>query len=372
MAKKVTAPKPGKEQKQKQTAPSAGRAKNRRQRQNRIRRVLFTVLVLVIVAATALLLIPRSDTQMSIAENALGSLITPVQSFVTRTAQRVRDFFSNWRNYGALEEEYNQLMRDYEQLRLEHESMAEVELENERLSRLLGAQDTYAALDPVYARVIARDAGEWFDTFSINKGTSDGVIVGMAVVSADGLLGKVYEAGLNYAKVISVIDSRSSVAVLVQRTRDNGVMRGQVTTTSTSADCYLYRLPNVNNIMPGDKVVTSGTDSQYVKGLTVGVITAISINDSLEGQYAIVSPSADFRHVEEVLVLRQLVEKDDGTLVALPTPTPVPTASVDPNASPTPEPTPTPDPNTFYYPSAAPTSMSTTIEDLPEDAWVEH
>ena len=93
------------------------------------------------------------------------------------------------------------------------QAMAEVELENERLSRLLGAQDTYAALDPVYARVIARDAGEWFDTFSINKGTSDGVIVGMAVVSADGLLGKVYEAGLNYAKVISVIDSRSSVAV---------------------------------------------------------------------------------------------------------------------------------------------------------------
>ena len=112
------------------------------------------------------------------------------------------------------------------------------------------------------------------------------------------------------------------------------------------------------------------TDSQYVKGLTVGVITAISINDSLEGQYAIVSPSADFRHVEEVLVLRQLVEKADGTLVALPTPTPMPTASVDPNASPTPLPTPTPDPNTFYYPSAAPTGQSNAIEDLPEDAWV--
>lgn len=369
MAKKVAAAKAPKEQKKKGYA-SSSRARDRKQRAIRIRRIAFTVLVLGIVAATVLLLLPGSGSQISIAENAIGSFLTPVQNAITSATRSVGRFFTNWRNYNALEKEYNQLSRDYEQLRLEYESMAEVELQNERLTQLLGAQDTYEALDPVYAKVIAWDAGEWFETFSINKGSINGISTGMAVVCGDGLIGKVYDVGLNYAKVISVIDARSSVAVLVQRTRDNGVMRGQVTSTSTDSNCYLYRLPNVNNIMPGDKIVTSGTDSQYVKGLTVGTIVSVSVDESVDGSYAVVAPAVDFRHIEEVLVLRQVVEKDDGTLQALPTETPKPSATIDPNAVPTPSPTPTLDPNIYYYPSRDPAGVSgNIIENLPEDDW---
>ena len=121
-------------------------------------------------------------------------------------------------------------------------------------------------LDPIYARVIARDPGQWFDTFSVNRGTNDGVSVGMAVVTGDGLVGRVYEAGLNYAKVLTIIDSRSAVSCLIERTRDNGVMRGQITATSESAECYVSYVQNIANIVPGDTLITSGTDSLYPKG----------------------------------------------------------------------------------------------------------
>ena len=120
----------------------------------------------------------------------------------------------------------------------------------------------------------------------------------MSVVNGDGLLGRVYEVGMNYAKVICIIDSRSAVACMVQSTRDNGIMRGRVAASSTDAQCHIYYLPSLNNVMPGDTVITSGTDSLFPKGLHIGIITAVSMDAGSEGSYAMVTPSADFRHIE--------------------------------------------------------------------------
>ena len=86
-------------------------------------------------------------------------------------------------------------------------------------------------------------------------------------------------------RVISIIDPRSAVACLMQRTRDNGVMRGQISNSDSSAACYVYYLPNVNSISPGDVVVTSGTDSLYPKGLKIGSVTALSLDAGSEGTY---------------------------------------------------------------------------------------
>src|SRR5699024_8761091 len=151
---------------------------------------------------------------------------------------------------------------------------------------------------------------------------------GMAVVNGDGLIGRVYETGLNYAKVLTIIDPRSSLGCLVQRTRDNGILRGGISDADDEAQCYVYYLPNVNNIMPGDEIVTSGTDQIYPKGIAVGTVTELSLDAGSEGNYAIVTPSVDFLHIEEVLVLRDVVETDSGSdnLTAVPTATPAPTA----------------------------------------------
>ena len=99
--------------------------------------------------------------------------------------------------------------------------------------------------------------------------------VNNAVITADGLAGRVYEVGLNYAKVRSIIHSTSSVACLIQRTRDNGVLTGQVDVTETD-ECQMNYLPNGSSVVPGDTVVTSGVDMLFPKGLMVGTVTAVS------------------------------------------------------------------------------------------------
>ena len=353
--------------------------RSRKKRGSAIRRVLFSLLVLAAVAVAVSFLVLRSSNGISVFENVVGTVFRPIESAFSSAAGGVKNFFSNWRNYDKLQREYETLEMTNEELSLKLSGVEETEQENARLKVLLDAQDAYEALDPIYAKVIARDPGQWFDTFTINRGTTHGVTEGMSVVTGAGLVGYVYEAGLTYAKVLTIIDTRSAVAVLVQRTRDNGVMRGEVTEASDSAECYTYYLPNVNNILPGDVIVTSGTDSLYPKGLTIGEVIAVSQETSSDGSYVIVSPYVDFRHVEEVLVLRTAVETQESLpVVATPTPapevTPRPSASVLPDGS-TVEPDATDDGN-WSYPTIEPTEPPVTpeptmLELLPEDQWAD-
>ncbi|MGN0185684.1 MAG: rod shape-determining protein MreC [Aristaeellaceae bacterium] len=347
-------------------------------RLRKLRRILFTTLVVLVVAAVIFFLVLRSSGQISIFENAVGTLVTPVQNAFRSVTTSVKDFFTDRKSLSELQQAYDELSFENEQLRMELQEAEEAVQENENLKTLLDARDTYSSLDPIYAKVIARDAGPWFETFSVNRGSSSGVTTGMAVVNGDGLIGRVYEVGLNYSKVISIIDSRSSVACLMQRTRDNGIMRGQVSSDDDTAECFVYYLPNINNISPGDTVITSGTDSTYPKGLKIGTVTALSLDAGSEGTYAVVTPSVDFQRIEEVFILRTVIETDSDenlpdvrtlqtTEAYGATPTPGPNAEV----TPTPEPTqaidywtrPTPIPDTTSVPE------NSRIASLFEDEW---
>lgn len=341
----------------------------------KLRRILFTLLVILVVAVTVFFLGQRSDGQISIFENALGSLISPVQNGLHTATDKVKSFFSNLRSYSALQQDYDALSFENQQLQLELASAEETAQENERLKVLLDAQDTYDSLDPIYAKVIARDAGSWFKTFSVNHGTSDGVSTGMAVVNGDGLIGRVYEVGLNYAKVITIIDTRSAVACLMQRTRDNGIMRGQISDSDSAAECYVYYLPNVNSISPGDVVVTSGTDSLYPKGLKIGTVSALSLDAGSDGTYAVVTPSVDFQRIEEVFILRTVIESDNEDnlpTVEKPTESYQTSATAKPGTTATPEPT--VENNFWSYPTATPQVSQSDygnyqVGNLVEDTW---
>jgi len=355
-------------------------SRSRKARGNTIKRVLFTLLVLAAVVVAGSFLVFRSENGASIFENAVGTVLRPIQSGLSSAANWVKDFFTDWRDYGRLQDDYEYLQMENEQLKLRVNSTEELEQENARLSALLDAKDSYESLDPIYATVIARDPGQWFDTFTINRGTSDGVTAGMCVVTGDGLVGYVYEAKLNSSKVMTIIDTRSAVACLVQRTRDNGIMRGEVTADSSNAECFVYYLPNVNNISPGDVIVTSGTDSLYPKGIVIGEVTAVSQETSSDGSYVIVTPYVDFRHIEDVLVLRTVVENDDE-YTAVPTPTPPPFVTPKPTAAPVNSDGTTIEPEVsdgnWYPPTATPTVAPVTPEPtmyelLPEDEWADN
>jgi len=347
--------------------------------QLQVGQIIYGVLVALAAIMIVFFIWARAQNELSVPENAVGSLFSPVMNAVNGATTWMRDRVQGWKDGNQLRADYEEAQLEIIALNYRIGQLQEQEQENNRLRGLVEAKQRYAELAPVHARVVAKEAGRWFDVFAINVGTNNGVEVGMAVINADGLIGRVYEAGLNYAKVLTIIDSRSAVACLIQRTRDNGVMKGKISASSVDSTCNMYYIPMVNDIVPGDEIITSGLDGIYPKGLLVGTVREVSRQSDVSDQYVVVSPAVDFQRLEDVLVLRAQIETVDEVLSPLPSPTTrakptenVPTATPGPNG--TLQPTQTPN-NNWAYPQATPDPSVTNAPIVggvrPEEQWAQ-
>lgn len=200
----------------------AQRRKNSRSR--RVRSAIYTVLVILVVVILIATLFLPSDT--TVAQSGIGAIFSPIQRGMSQVTTFLKGWFGTSTTTERPEDELEALRSDLELMQIQLSTYEELERENERLSELLEAKSNYEDLDPVFAKVIAKDTGVWFDTFTLNKGLNDGVKVNMAVVNGDGLIGRVNSVGYNYCIVVSIIDPRSSIAALISRTRDNGMLQG--------------------------------------------------------------------------------------------------------------------------------------------------
>lgn len=172
----------------------------------------------------------------------------------------------------------------------------EIRMENERLRLLLGFKEAqeFATLP---ARVIAEDASSWFRTVMIDKGSEQGVLEGMPVVVAEGVVGRVVRSSPYFARVLLITDASSAVASLLQDNRARGVCRGR---GEQLVFDFVLRQEEVG---VGDRVVTSGMGGVFPKGLVVGLVKSVDRKEFGLFQAIEVSPAVDFSHLEEVLVL---------------------------------------------------------------------
>ncbi len=124
----------------------------------------------------------------------------------------------------------------------------------------------------------------------------------MPVICADGLVGRVTEVGATWSKVTAVIDAETSVPVMVERTRDNCMDRGVLNTVDSEAGMELYYLPrDRTELVTGGTVITSGIGGIYPKGINIGSVREVLTADGEAN--AIISPSVDFVHIEEVFII---------------------------------------------------------------------
>jgi rod shape-determining protein MreC len=175
--------------------------------------------------------------------------------------------------------------------------------ESSRLRALLGLKQLLP-LQTIVAGVIARDGVPWYRTLTIDKGEADGVALDAAVISASGVVGRVVATGTHAAKVQLLLDRDSGVGVLIERSRVSGVITGQVGfADSGTYDLQLRYVPLAADVVVGDVVVTSGEDQLFPKGLLVGHVSRARRGSGLFKE-VVVTPSAGFERLEEVLVVR--------------------------------------------------------------------
>lgn len=176
----------------------------------------------------------------------------------------------------------------------------ELETENRRLRAELGFKESHLDTQFLSANVIYFDPSNFVRTVTIDKGTSDGVRVGMVVVSPAGLVGRITQTTASTSRVMLITDSRSSLYGVVQRsdTRALGIVQGKLD------DALLFRwVPQSETISPGDLVVTSGRGLNFPQGLYIGKITNVRRNDVEMFQEADIEPAVDFRQLEAVMVI---------------------------------------------------------------------
>ena len=272
--------------------------------------VIRRSIVVILLAMMVLTAYNQSTGSLVSPEGFLAKIITPVQGFVSQSSHNISSYLYRVKLRSNIEYEYNQLKAQNDELTLRSILYEELEQENAQLRALLGEYETRSTMNPMLARVIASETGNYFSTFTINKGKKDGVDTQMAVITSEGLVGYTYEVFDTTSKVITIIDDQASLAALIESSRDQGAVKGTLGSTGEPL-CRMYYLSADSVPRPGDRVITSGVGVSFPKGLLIGYVRESTRAIEDNKHYIVVEPAADFEHIENVLVLRYYADVEE-------------------------------------------------------------
>ena len=239
---------------------------------------------------------------------ATGIMVVPLQEGVNRIGTWFTDKEELMKSVKKLKSENKKLNEKVDELTEENSLLAQNKYELERLRDLYQLDQDYSSYEKIAANVIGKDSGNWFDIFTINKGSKDGIKKDMNVISGGGLVGIVTDVGKDYAKVRAIIDDESSVSVSFANTSDTGIVSGDLKLMDDGVMNVTEVLKDAK-VTEGDMVVTSKISDKFVPGILVGYVTNIKLDSSELTQSGQIIPVVDFKHIDEVLVITQL--KDD-------------------------------------------------------------
>ncbi len=227
-------------------------------------------------------------------------LITPVQDVASWTWAKLA---GAWQGYVALRGTYREnqaLQQENQQLKLRLAQLEARAAEAERLAALLDFRHNYPDYPMVFARVIGASADRGTRILFVARGASDGLAKAMPVITPDGVVGRVEQVFAGTAQVLLLTDKESGVGAMLENSRTQGVIRGSGAPTLT-----LEYIVNEQPVAVGERVLTSGQDRIFPKGLPIGTVLHAEPGTELRSpfQKIVVRPSARLDRLEEVIVL---------------------------------------------------------------------
>ena len=229
------------------------------------------------------------------------TVATPVQNVSSKAGGATSNFFRQIFNFHSIAAENEELKQRVTQMESELHNARLQTAENERLKGLLGLRDqnTYQT---VPARVIARDPSIWFNTITIDRGSSSGVKVNMPVVSATGIVGRVVTVSPWASQVMLVTDEKAGAGAVVGQLGESGAL-GSVRGRPDLGLIEMRYVSGLEKVTVGDFVVTTGQDGIYPAGLNVGEIVDVKNGTATQPHQILIRPGARLDRLEEVAVL---------------------------------------------------------------------
>ncbi len=270
----------------------------------------FKILVLVASFLVGFMIYAASVDGIATIPGAVsGAILTPLQSFFSTIGDGLSDFFGGFGGSSALREENAQLQAELNELREQQVELDELRRQNELYKGFLELKEQNPDYKFVDARVIATDPTDIYGNFTIGVGSLGGVSAGNAVITPEGLVGVVYETGLNFAKVRTILDPDLQISAYDSRTREDGITGGSLEQARQGCT-RLNQLERSYTAGVGDYVVTYG--GKYPSGLLIGEITELVQESDGLSTYAVVKPFANISAVSHVFVITEFAGQDES------------------------------------------------------------
>ena len=268
----------------------------------------LTVICILLIGITSI-----KDGVLEPLRTGVGYVLVPLQTGVNAVG---RGIYNGIRDYTQLKdalEENESLKEEVARLTEENNRLQANQFELARLRDLYELDQEYMNYEKIGARIIAKDSGDWFQVFRINKGSADGVEVDDNVIAGGGLVGIVTDVGANYATVRSIIDDSSRVSAMALQSGDNCIVAGDLTLFEEER----LRITNITrdgDVKNGDPIVTSNISSKFLPGILIGYAADITVDSERLTKSGYLIPVADFDNLQEVLIITDTKETGNDQL----------------------------------------------------------
>lgn len=268
----------------------------------------LTVICILLIGITSI-----KDGVLEPLRTGVGYVLVPLQTGVNAVG---RGIYNGIRDYTQLKdalEENESLKEEVARLTEENNRLQANQFELARLRDLYELDQEYMNYEKIGARIIAKDSGDWFQVFRINKGSADGVEVDDNVIAGGGLVGIVTDVGANYATVRSIIDDSSRVSAMALQSGDNCIVAGDLTLFEEGR----LRITNITrdgDVKNGDPIVTSNISSKFLPGILIGYAADITVDSERLTKSGYLIPVADFDNLQEVLIITDTKETGNDQL----------------------------------------------------------
>lgn len=270
----------------------------------------FVLIVLSIISIILIGITSFNDSIISPLRQAVGIVLLPVQSGVNTAGRAVYDNIEEQRKIHSAITENIELNKKIDELTQENTKLMADNGELARLRELYKLDESYSDYPKVGARVVAKDSTKWFSTFTIDKGSDDGIAVDMNVIGYGGLIGIVTDVGKNYATVRAVIDDISRVSAMSLRTGALCRVDGNLEQYNEGR-LILRDVKSDADVNEGDIIVTSNVSTKYLPNILIGYARDLKDDSSRLTKSGYIIPVVNFDTISEVLVITKLKEVSD-------------------------------------------------------------
>lgn len=266
----------------------------------------YLLLILTILCTLLMLITFGTDMFNRPLNSVVGYIVVPFQQGIGKLGGWISSRSEELVQIRSLLEENARLKEEIAALTEENILLQQDKYELNSLRELIDLDEQYGEYNKVGARIIGRDAGNWYSSFLIDKGSDNGLAVDMNVIAGVGLVGRITSVGPNWAKVTSIISDNSYVSGMTLSTEDNMMVSGDLQLMADNCISFSQLVDSRDLVVEGDKVVTSNISDKFLPNILIGYISSIEKDANNLTKSGLITPAVDFEHLGEVLVITDL------------------------------------------------------------------